>query len=125
MKKMIKKYKNDIILLGIILIVALITIIIVNITKKEGTFVVVLYDQNEVAKYSINDDIEIKLTYEENKYNTLVIKDKKVYILDASCKDHICVRHNKISMIGETIVCLPNKTVIKIIGDGEQIDVTT
>lgn len=122
---MIKKYKNDLILLGTITILAIITIIIVCATKKEGTFVVIVYDQREVAKYPIKDDIEIKLTYEENKYNTLVIKDNKVYILDASCKDHICVKHKKISMIGETIVCLPNKTVIKIIGDGEQIDVTT
>lgn len=122
---MIKKYKNDIILLGIILIVAIIAIIIVNVTKEEGTYVVVMYDQNEVARYSINDDIEIELTYEENKYNTLIIKDNKVYISDASCKDHICVKHKKISMIGETIVCLPNKTVIKIIGNDNEIDVTT
>lgn len=125
MKKMIKKYKNDIILLGIIIIVALVAIVVVNVTKKQGTYVVVIYDQKEVAKYSIKDDIEIKLTYEENKYNTLVIKDEKVYILDASCKDHICVKHHKISMIGETIVCLPNKTVVKIIGNDNEIDVTT
>ena len=124
MINLLKKYKNDIILLGIILVVAIVAIIIVNTTKKQGSYVVVIYDQNEVAKYSINEDIEIKLTYEENNYNTLVIKDGKVYMNDASCKDHICVKHNKIKMAGETIVCLPNKTVIKIIGD-EQIDVVT
>lgn len=120
-----KKYKNDIILLGIILVVAIVAIIIVNTTKKQGSYVVVIYDQNEVAKYSINEDIEIKLTYEENNYNTLVIKDGKVYMNDASCKDHICVKHHKISMTGETIVCLPNKVVIKIIGNNNEVDVTT
>ena len=76
-----KKYKNDIILLGIILVVAIVAIIIVNTTKKQGSYVVVIYDQNEVAKYSINEDIEIKLTYEENNYNTLVIKDGKVAMI--------------------------------------------
>ena len=121
---MIKKYKNDIILIGIIFILAITTIILINIFKEEGTYVVVVYDQKEVAKYHISEDIEIKLSFEEGKYNILVIKDKTVYIKDASCKDHICVKHNKIKMAGETIVCLPNKTVIKIIGD-EQIDVVT
>ena len=125
MTNILKKYKNDIILLGIILVVALAAIIVVNITKQQGSYVIVVYDQNEVAKYSINEDIEIKLTYEENNYNTLVIKDGKVYMNDASCKDHICVKHHKISMTGETIVCLPNKIVIKIIGNNNEVDVTT
>ena len=125
MTNILKKYKNDIILLGIIVVVALVAIIIVNVTKEPGSYVVVVHDQNEVAKYSINEDIEIKLTYEENEYNTLVIKDGKVYMTDASCKDHICVKHHKISMTGETIVCLPNKVVIKIIGSDNEVDVTT
>ena len=125
MTNIFKKYKNDIILLGIIVAVALVAIIIVNVTKEPGSYVVVVHDQNEVAKYSINEDIEIKLTYEENEYNTLVIKDGKVYMSDAICKDHICVKHHKISMTGETIVCLPNKVVIKIIGSDNEVDVTT
>ena len=122
---MIKKYKNDIILLGIILILAIITIILVNIFKEKGKYVVVVNDQKEVATYSLEENIEIRLSFKNDEYNILVIEDGKAYIKDASCKDHICVKHNKISMVGETIVCLPNKTVIKIIGDKQDIDVTT
>lgn len=122
---MIKKYKNDIILLGIILVFAICAIILISIFKEEGSYVVVIHDGQEVAKYHISEDVEIKLSYEDDKYNILVIKDNTVYIKDASCKDHICVKHNKIRMVGETIVCLPNKTVIKITGDKQDIDVTT
>lgn len=122
---MIKKYKNDIILLGIILIIAIITIILVNIFKEKGKYVVVVNDQKEVATYSLEENIEIRLSFKNDEYNILVIEDGKAYIKDASCKDHICAKHNKISMVGETIVCLPNKTVIKIIGDKQDIDVTT
>ncbi len=122
---MIKKYKNDIILLGTILIISIIAIIVVNIFKEKGTYVVVVNDQKEVATYSIEENIEIKLSFEDDKYNILVIKDGYAYIKDATCKDHICVKHNKISMVGETIVCLPNKIVIKITGDKQDIDVTT
>ncbi len=122
---MIKKYKNDIILLGIILVVAIIAIVLINVFKIEGTYVVVVVDQTEVAKYSIDENIEIKLSYEENKYNILVIEDGKAYIKDASCKDHICVNHNKIQYVGETITCLPNKTVIKISGEKQEIDIVT
>ncbi len=84
----------------------------------------VVVNQIEVVEYSLNEDIEVNLSdYQQNGYNILVIKDGFAYIKEASCKDHICVNHNKVKYVGETITCLPNKTVIKITGDKQEIDV--
>ena len=34
---------------------------------------------------------------------------------EASCPDQICVNHRAINSVGETIVCLPNEIVLKVV----------
>ena len=41
---------------------------------------------------------------------------------DADCPDQICVNHRAISRDGESIICLPNQTVVTIRG-GEKPEV--
>ena len=47
-------------------------------------------------------------------YNVVEIKDGKVSVTEASCKNQVCVRHGAISRTGESIVCLPNRLVVRI-----------
>ena len=39
----------------------------------------------------------------------------QVWITEADCRDQICVEHRPVSKAGETVVCLPNELVIKIV----------
>ena len=52
----------------------------------------------------------------------LVIRDGKADVTEATCPDHICVKHRPISRAGESIVCLPNRVVVTIEGDTAGID---
>ena len=51
--------------------------------------------------------------------NLLVIKDGKADVTEADCPDKLCVHQKAISKTNETIVCLPNKVVVQVIGTGE------
>ena len=51
--------------------------------------------------------------------NLLVIKDGKADVTEADCPDKLCVHQKAISKTNETIVCLPNKVVVQVIGAGE------
>ena len=51
---------------------------------------------------------------EKNGTNVMQIKDGKVTMKKADCKDQICADHKAIEKSGETIVCLPHKVVIEI-----------
>jgi hypothetical protein len=41
----------------------------------------------------------------------------------ASCKNQVCVDHGAISLKGDSIVCLPNRVVVEIKGEGGEADV--
>ncbi|MCR4401297.1 MAG: NusG domain II-containing protein [Firmicutes bacterium] len=45
-----------------------------------------------------------------------ITEDGRARVLDSDCPDRVCVRTGWIDQPGETIVCLPNRVVVKIQG---------
>lgn len=52
----------------------------------------------------------------ENGFNRIKVDHDTVQVVDADCRDRICIHATPISSPGEIIVCLPHKTVLEIIG---------
>lgn len=116
--KFFDKYKNDIILIAIILFLALGAWCAVIFTREPGKEVMVSIDGNEVLRLPLDEDTQIVLGEGEHT-NTLLIENGSASITGASCPDHVCVKKGAISYSGESIVCLPNKTVVSICGGTE------
>ena len=114
-----KKTRNDIILGVAVIVLAAGIWLTTELLKKEGSFAVVTVNGAETARYSLEEDSEIRLESENGGYNILVIKNGKAAIIEASCPDHVCVDQRAVSKTGEAITCLPNKTVITIDGEDE------
>ena len=108
--------KKDIIVIVSILLVALFAFIAIELTKQEGSEVVVKINGNEIARYSLFIDGEYELN---GGTNILCIENNEAYLLDAKCPDHLCVKQGKISKNGETITCLPYKLTITVIGGND------
>lgn len=113
-----KKCKNDLILIISLLLVALIAFSVIQLTKAEGSYAVVVREGEEIAKYSLQSNDEILLQTDDH-YNLLVIEDGYAFIKDASCPDKLCVKQGKVHKSGETLVCLPNITTVKIISQDQ------
>jgi len=47
----------------------------------------------------------------------------RVRMVDSACPDKLCVQTGWISRPGESIVCLPNRVVVEVVGDEEGPDV--
>ncbi len=54
--------------------------------------------------------------------NTVVAEHGRIRVKDATCPDQICVHQGWISQPGKPIVCLPNKLIIEIRGEGGELD---
>lgn len=120
-----KRYKSDIILISIVLLIGIFALAFQYMSMKTGRTVKVYIEGQEVKRFSLDEDTEYKIVvvsdsegqsddadYEE--YNILVIESGKAYVSEADCHEQICVKHNAISKTGETIVCLPHSLVIEI-----------
>ena len=57
-----------------------------------------------------------------NEHVKIEIKNKKIRFLESDCPDQICVRTGYISKAGQSAACVPNKILIEIIGDKQEID---
>ncbi|MGN6715179.1 NusG domain II-containing protein [Anaerocolumna jejuensis] len=118
--------KKDIILLLVILFIALGGLLIFRITQKSGDMVVVTVDGVVTQEYPLNKDLTADIKGVNGGTNHLVIKDGYADVTEASCPDKICVKSRKINKTGESIICLPNKVVVKIVGrDTPEVDGST
>ena len=109
-----KKLRNDILLVGGIVVFALLLFVVFKLNLKDGNLVKVTIDNEIKDCYNFNEDGEYTIISGKNT-NVLVIKDGTAFIKSADCPDKICVHHRPISKVGETIVCLPHKVVVEII----------
>lgn len=118
------KIRNDVILVTVILIIAVAGLLFINATKVQGNRVVVKIDGVETESYSLseNAEFEIKTGKNNENINVVVIENGKVRVTDADCPDGICKDYRPISYVGQTIVCLPHKVVIEIVGDNTDME---
>ena len=110
-----KKHKNDILLVLAVLILGGVFLVYTEFFRPKGAEVIVSVDGVEQRPLPLAENNFVVIGDEEN-YNVLVISNGEAYIEEASCPDNICVKSGKVSLEGETIVCLPNKVVISIEG---------
>ena len=110
-----KKLRNDLILVGSLLLVLLL-VGGALLLRSEGDTVEVTVNGQAYATYPLSKDIEVDIVTGEDgaQVNRLVIKDGRAFVETATCPDGICASHNPISHDGESIICLPHKVVISI-----------
>ena len=115
--------KGDLIIILFLLIFSGLSWLLVNNFWQETDSKQVIIEVNG-AYY---DTIDLKqeqlfqIKFPENKYIELAIKDEEVWVIDETviCPRKICVQTGKINAVGQSIVCLPNKTVIYITSQGD------
>ena len=114
--------KNDVILIGVILVLALVSfggIYLYSAPNTGNGEAVVYLDGAEQGRYRLDQELSLEIPAGQGNYNVLEIKDGKADITEASCPDKICVNHRPVKNPGERLVCLPNRVVVEIEKDKE------
>lgn len=107
--------KNDLILIGVLVLLCLGIFAYFQVTKQEGSKVVVTIDGEVYDTMELKEEATYTVEGEQGEVNTFQIKDGVVDMIDANCPDKLCVKQKDIHYNHETIVCLPNKVVVEII----------
>ena len=107
---------SDIKLISILLFVFLSLFITFKIISKEGTKAKVYYEDKMV----LDVDLKINKNYIVKGFNGEVeieVRDNKIRVIKETSPYHLCSKQGFISKSTESIICLPNKIVIKIEDD--------
>ncbi|MDO4622036.1 MAG: NusG domain II-containing protein [Eubacteriales bacterium] len=105
--------RKDLILFAVLLLLAGVSFIISRMMpEKSDARLEITIDGESYGSYSLGDDQTIKI----GSTNVCRIENGVVTMTEADCPDHICVKTKPIDRKGGSIVCLPNRVVLKIIG---------
>lgn len=110
--------KSDIKLVIILLIIILGIFIFINITKKEGNVAEVYYEDKLVFTIDLNLDKEYVVEGSLGDV-TLEVKNKMIRVKEENSPKHICSKEGFVGDSSRTLICLPNKVIIKIVGKSE------
>jgi hypothetical protein len=109
-----KRVLADVILIVSLLLISLTAVIILTLTRKDGSYVRIDLDGRTVAEYSLWEDGEYSLA---DGSNVLVIEEGEAYMKSADCPDRTCVKKGRVRYVGESIVCLPNRLSVTVVGE--------
>jgi hypothetical protein len=116
--------KKDFILIGTIVAVALVLLLCVQLTQKEGAGVVVTVNGEEIGRYPLS----INATYELNGgTHILKIENGTAKMIDADCNTRFfeitrCVNQSPISKTNDFIFCLEFELLVTVYGADDKED---
>ena len=121
MQKYIRK--ADIILFIALVIIGLAASAALTLSHGEAgssAKVVIESEGKLYARYPLAEARTVEVPSKNGGYNMVVISGGSVAVSEASCKNQVCVKHGAISRTGESIVCLPNRLVVRIENGSEE-----
>lgn len=110
------KTRTWIVLLGAVLAVCLGLSVFLLVPGEESTFAEIISDGQVMHVVDLRFDQEIPITTAGGGSNTVTVKDGKIAVTEANCPDHYCMARGYCNS-GAQIVCLPNKLVIRFLGE--------
>ena len=118
-----RKFRNDLIFIAVLLVLVILAGLAFLLLRGEGDTVTVTVDGRVYGTYPLSEDLtlDIRTGREGEELNRLIIRGGEAFVETATCPDGICAAHKPISREGESIICLPHKVVITVIGgSGEE-----
>lgn len=84
--------------------------------RKAAAAVVIEQDGREVMRLPLSEDRTVRIE-SESGYNAIHITGRGAEVTETDCPDQICQKQGEITALGESIICLPHRLVIRLTGD--------
>lgn len=113
--------RRDILLIILVLIAALAGFILEFTQTGRGAQLQISVNGEVLGVYDLDTDQTIEI----GDGNICRIEDGSAWMEWADCPDQLCVHHAHISRANETIVCLPNRVTLTVIGGEKDSEIDT
>lgn len=114
----------DMVLVAVSACLIVASFFVVGAADIRGNEVLIQVDGRVVHKTSLNDTHRTVVRGTRGSL-TVETREGKVAIIEADCPNHVCMKIGWQSHAGEVIVCVPNKTVVRILGEQKGVRATT
>lgn len=112
---------GDFVIIGtVLLLAAALTAALAAGTQGERLYAEIWQDNQLVERVALTDDTD--RTIDLDGHNVIVLSGKSARMESADCRDQVCVRTGMLTRAGQVAVCLPNRVVLKIVGETGEID---
>ena len=116
------KHKKDIIIIALALLAALALYLVANLTANDAvTTVVATVDGREVLRRPLVMNSDYEIPGKEGARNVIRVENGQVYMLEANCRDGLCIQQGRMKNTAKRIVCLPNGVVVSLEGESNSM----
>lgn len=116
-------YKKDIIIIiSLLLLAVIIYLLCQKFIFKSSTQAEILYNNNVIQTVDLSKDRVFSPDGFPNVQ--FEVKDGAIAFVKSDCPDKICIHTGFINKTGQSAVCLPNKLVLRLKSDDNDIDAT-
>jgi hypothetical protein len=117
--------RGDKMLIAALLLVSVLSIVLLGRLLGRGSAAVVEVDGQRICCLDLSVDGRRAVTGRLGD-TVIQIRDGRVRVIDSPCPHKLCVRMGWVERAGGLIVCVPNRVVVRVEGDGEgEVDATT
>lgn len=114
------KWGDAVIIAVVLVLAAALTAVLAAGTQGDRLYAEVWQDNQLVERVALTDGTD--RTINLDGHNVIVLSGKSARMASADCRDQVCVRTGTLARAGQVAVCLPNRVVLKIVGETGEID---
>ena len=114
------KWGDAVIIAVVLVLAAALTAVLAAGTQGDRLYAEVWQDNQLVERVALTDGTD--RTINLDGHNVIVLSGKSARMASADCRDQVCVRTGTLTRAGQVAVCLPNRVVLKIVGETGEID---
>nr|WP_302665914.1 NusG domain II-containing protein [uncultured Agathobaculum sp.] len=114
------KWGDAVIIAVVLVLAAALTAVLAAGTQGDRLYAEVWQDNQLVERVALTDGTD--RTINLDGHNVIVLSGKSARMASADCRDQVCVHTGTLTRAGQVAVCLPNRVVLKIVGETGEID---
>lgn len=118
--------RGDIVLITILVTVIALFIIPTWLGVDEDydgkKYAIITVDREHYQTVELTEDTQELEVISAIGYNRLLIYNQGIQMIESSCPDQLCIAMGFVDRVGQTIVSLPNRVIVEVIGDEQEGD---